>query len=260
MASARPQLTCPICGKGFEFKSALARHTNRSRPCAKISKEYSCEHCGKVFTHRQSLWRHKKMCNTQVLATVTEDLQAKIGRIEKELQEIKSKPRATIVNIQNTLNLNVYGQESLAEICDAPLVKKFLTDFVPNNKNPSDEDLARASEKVYLTLFRHAYANIDHPQNLTCYIESKDSKMAHVHIKAGHWDQIPLCTATQQLSQRMIEHLQKNQPVEPAAAAMVAPLLRKIFEDEKRLPDSPGIPPLLHTNFQRLLDMAPTLP
>jgi len=259
---------CEKCGEEFEFQSQRKRHVTRKTSCTMKLPMHECRHCGKSFAHPSGLSRHTRKCAPRQLSKTkptreeAEDLRIKMKKIEHELEELKifarSQPSGATTminsnntyNIQNALALNMYGREDMSQAATEDL--RGLLALHNPGPNPSPEDLYAAGEQAYVSLFQHLYANIYHPENLTCYLASQSSSLAHVHVSPGRWDQIPLSRATQELSTRAYNQLESHQPVDDNARRL-APLLRTMFDNESKYRKSPILPPLLHTNKSRLV-------
>ena len=262
------KLQCEKCGEEFEFLSQRRRHVSRKTPCTMKLATHECRHCGKAFAHLSGLSRHSRKCAPRRSAKIKpaleadEDLRAKIVNLEHKLEALKifaceqSGGGTTLINsnntynIQNALALNMYGREDMSRAATEDL--RGLLALHNPGPNPSQEDLYAAGEQAYVTLFQHLYANINHPENLTCYLATQTSSLAHVHVSPGRWDQIPLSRATQELSTRAYNQLESHQPVDDNARRL-APLLRTMFDNESKYRKSPILPPLLHTNKDRLV-------
>ena len=123
---------CHKCGKEFKYKSKLSEHLNRKNPCKNVmvgendvmvlaenvmvgeknvmvdSKiKNQCENCKKIFKNRQGKYEHKKNVRCKYVETPEE----KIARLEKENEELRSRPQnITINNITNNNNsVNQYN-------------------------------------------------------------------------------------------------------------------------------------------------------
>lgn len=119
---------CKLCNKKYNDKSGLwyhnkKHHTKNEDQIAAIQaidfvntpgndKLYKCRKCKKPFTKFQNRWRHEQTCEESVEI----DMQKTIIQMQKEIEQLKSKPTTTTTTIINNGNVNQGPVSKFSEI------------------------------------------------------------------------------------------------------------------------------------------------
>jgi anion-transporting ArsA/GET3 family ATPase len=150
---------CKRCNYETNKISNLKKHINRKYICNDINnsnfckekllnelnKNYICDYCDEKFETSDKKYKHKKVCkennNTKLLEKINE-LEERLRNQEQKnitsIQNIITNNNTTYNTINNTINLNNFGEENLSHITYDDFTKfssslnKGITDFIEN--------------------------------------------------------------------------------------------------------------------------------
>lgn len=133
------EYVCTNCNKIYKSYKSFWNHNKKfhkedKKQSQELDEKYLCRICNKPFSKYQNRWRHEKTCNKDVS---NEELAEKLSKLEKELEDFKSKPQTpqTVINninqgvinkgpVYNFLNktgnenLNILSQKEIEYIMD----------------------------------------------------------------------------------------------------------------------------------------------
>lgn len=204
--TSKPDRTCPICNKAFNYPWQLRRHQRSSRKCkSNDSSEpsFKCEKCERVFTRKYSKERHVSLgrCKDQEdeLPPSSPDraeqeiaeLKAQNAIIQAELASLKQmiKTQASYTSVNNTqiIHTNIviqsFGQEDLSHI-EAGAIRQAL-------------ECGGGVHDILGRILRIIYH--DNPSNRNVYLPNKNRDDIRVY-EAGGWVHATLMDVVPQMT------------------------------------------------------------
>ena len=144
--------------------------------------------------------------------------------------EVHQRAQQIVNGTSNVINLNVFGKEDLSHLgreriasilhdCASGLPRLAGHRLPEGESHPPEVRRAvnEAAKEVLRVLLTEAYANPDHPENMTMYIPNKKEGQVMCHAGEGGgpvWRQLAMEALTPLVQKRVLDHLSENQPWE----------------------------------------------
>ena len=182
-----------------------------------------------ILTLRRRLTcQEEKLRELEMLlkATVVQSPSVSAETVTQSAHQIDNSSNKTV----NNITLNIFGKEDLSHL-DRERIRVILHDCasglpqLTGQRLPEGEShppevrraVNEAAKGVLRVLLTEAYANPDHPENLTMYIPNKKEQQVLCHAGEGSapvWRQLALEALTPLVQAKVLDHLSANQPWE----------------------------------------------
>jgi hypothetical protein len=120
-------ITCSECSKVYCSLKNYNNHIERNR-CKPTTNGFSCQYCCKSFTRKYNKSNHEVKCDKNPLSII-EELKQKIEKYEKEKSNNQTinqvVTNGNIVNNNNQIIINNFGNEDISHITERQLIKAF---------------------------------------------------------------------------------------------------------------------------------------
>jgi hypothetical protein len=109
-------------------------------------------------------------------------------------------------NSVNNVIINIFGAENVSYL-RRPEIKDILDAAISTSPaNPH-----QAAKHALTQIGYSVYSNVDHPENITCYIPNKKREDVMVHT-GDHWELRPITTVTPEMYNRSMNIMFTQQP------------------------------------------------
>lgn len=235
---------CFRCRQRFQSQCDLQRHLLRKNQCEEGDelpiKKHRCIDCGKTYSARSSLSRHRSGCSSRKKSATTDassaaassSAVASTSAVAATSLSAVAPTSAAAANTAATLTsatiMPVSEKTALISplwIDDDPQVAEFgkenirrithlqmwnlLSDVIKiNNKVALHPEQA---EHAILKTAKLIYGDLEHPEDMTCYLPAKCDVAAMVHLKDG-WQLSPIGDVYQAMIRKSLDVIFDKQP------------------------------------------------
>jgi hypothetical protein len=163
---------CSECDYTSEFRMNLERHINKKKKCGEdpqiieVEGSVVCEYCEKTYKNKENLLKHLKGCKVKIN-------EEELVRVKKELEELKNKNTASMLNINgNHNNVNITNNYTIH-------LTPYNEPRIPDNINDIMDD-AWIRKKDVRYYIENVHFSDQYPENRNMCITNLKTKLAKV--------------------------------------------------------------------------------